>query len=160
MKRKKILIFAALCLIFLSFAAGGYLFYRKYTAPKTMREMMEQLYPHVSMSGMSDYAVFDYDGLMNRAHTVALVTPLDDLTKENTFGVSESGDRYYAIHSVREVQVIQYFKNEKNFGETFTMAEKCGLTDVQEIPTESGDIQVTGGLVMEENCYPMQKGNY
>ena len=114
--------------------------------PKTMNELFEGIYGTVRLSGMADYAQFDYPGLMDRAHTVALVTPLDELTAENSFGVSESGDKFYNIHSIRQVKVLKYFKNENSFGDTMELAEKCVL-----LPD--------GTLVHEEACYPMQKGD-
>ncbi len=105
------------------------------------------LYPTVRTGGILEYATTyeKYNDLRIKAHTIAVVTPLDELTRENTFAVS-SGKRYSGGYSVRKVRVLQYFKNAKEYGEEFEMAEECGLAE-------------DGTLVMQENCWPMQKGD-
>ncbi len=112
----------------------------------TMQDYTQAHYPAIRSAGTADFMQYDYANLFRYAHTVAVVTPLDDLTAENTYGVSESGDRYYNIHSVREVKAITYFKNEKEYGDTFTLAEECGVL-------------ADGTLVTFEDCWPMQKGD-
>ena len=112
----------------------------------TMRDYTQARYPAIRSAGITDFMQYDYADLFRYAHTVAVVTPLDELTAENTYGVSESGDRYYNIHSLREVKAITYFKNEKEYGDTFTLAEECGVLS-------------DGTLVMLEDCWPMQKGD-
>lgn len=112
----------------------------------TIQDYYQSKYRVIRAAGLAEYMQYDYPGLERRAHTIAVVTPLDDLTAENTFGISESGDRYYYIHSVRTVKVLQYFKNEKEYGDTIVMAEMCGSLE-------------DGTLVMMEDCWPMQRGD-
>lgn len=113
----------------------------------TFEDYVHALYPTVRTGGILEYATAyeKYTSLRAKAHTIAVVTPLDALTRENTFAVS-SGNRYSGGYSVRKVRVLKYFKNEKEFGKEFEMAEECGLAE-------------NGNLVMQENCWPMQKGD-
>lgn len=115
--------------------------------PDTMRELFLDIYTDVQLSGMCNYLQFNYAELTSWAHTIAVVTPLDDLTTENSYGISESGDRFYNAHSVREVQLVEVFKNEKGYKDTMKIAEKCVVLE-------------DGTLVAEEACYPMQRGDY
>mgnify|MGYP007070023742 CR=1 FL=1 len=119
----------------------------KKDAPTDFKEYYQQEYANIAISGSANYMVFDSRLLMQQAHTIAIVTPLDALTTENSYGISSSGDLYYNAHSIRKVQVIQVFKNEKNYDDTIEIAEKCVLLE-------------DGTLVMDEYCYPMQVGNY
>ena len=123
-----------------------FLFPGEQAAFSTMSEYYLDKYEKIKVSGMSDYAQYDYDMLYNRAHTVAIVTPAEALSTENSYGISADGDRYYNAHSVRTFQVAEYFKNEHNYGETIEIAEKCVLLE-------------DGTIVMEENCYPMEMGH-
>ena len=122
-----------------------------FTRPKqrftTFEDYVHALYPTVRTGGILEYATAyeKYTSLRAKAHTIAVVTPLDELTGENTFAVS-SGKRYTGGYSVRKVRVLKYFKNAKEYGEEFEMAEECGLAE-------------DGTLVMQENCWPMQKGD-
>ena len=112
----------------------------------TIQDYTQAHYAAIRSAGITDFMQYDYANLFRYAHTVAVVTPLDDLSAENTYGVSESGDRYYNIHSVREVKALTYFKNENEYGDTFTLAEECGVLS-------------DGTLVMLADCWPMQKGD-
>jgi len=112
----------------------------------TIQDYYQARYPAIRSSGMADFVQYDYSDLFRYAHTVAVVTPLDELSVENTFGIAERGDRYYNIHSIREVKVLAYFKNEREYGDTVELAEECGVLE-------------DGTLVMLEDCWPMQKGD-
>ncbi len=113
----------------------------------TMEAYYTAQYGEIRTGGMSDYAQYDYERLYSRAHTVAIVTPTEALSAENTYGISPDGDRYYNLHAVRTFQVEAFFKNERGYGETMEIAEKCGrLAD--------------GSIIAEENCYPMEMGHF
>jgi len=112
----------------------------------TIHDYYNARYTGIHCSGMADFLQYDYSNLFRYAHTVAVVTPLDELSTENTFGISGKDDPYYNIHSVREVKVLEYFKNEQEYGDTFEIAEECGVLE-------------DGTLVMLEDCWPMQKGD-
>ena len=102
------------------------------------------IYPNIQGSGLIvELAQFGFSDLLHYAETVAVVTPLDELTADNTFGIS--GKRYDNIHSLRRVKALQYFKNEQGYGDSFEMTEFCGLLE-------------DGTLVMTEDCWPMQRG--
>ena len=104
----------------------------------SLKDLYLARYGDIRVRGFVDFAVFDYDELMAQAHTVAIVTPTDDLTAENSFS-----DR-----SVRTVRAVAWFKNEKDYGDTFAIAEYCACLD-------------DGTLVVnDESCFPMQKGDY
>ena len=118
----------------------------RFDRPESFHELTSKRYSKVALSGMADYSQWDFEGLMGYAHTVALVTPVDELSPDNSFGIEESGDKYHKAYSVRKVEVIEYYKNEKNYGDTFEMAEKCVMLN-------------DGTLVMKEDCYPMEKGD-
>ncbi len=135
-----LLVFAAVIAAFALKAPGE-------PGAETMQELFLDIYPDVRVSGMCNYMQFNYDELTNWAHTIAVVTPLDDLTAENSYGISEDGDRFFNAHSVREVQLVEVFKNEKGYKDTMRIAEKCVVLE-------------DGTLVAEEACYPMQRGDY
>ena len=102
------------------------------------------IYPNIQGSGLIvELAQFGFADLFHYAETVAVVTPLDKLTADNTFGIS--GKRYDNVHSLRRVKALQYFKNEQGYGESFEMTELCGLLE-------------DGTLVMTEDCWPMEPG--
>ena len=103
------------------------------------------IYPNIQGSGLIvELAQFGFSDLLHYAETVAVVTPLDELTADNTFGIS--GKRYDNVHSLRRVKALQYFKNEQGYGDSFEMTEFCGLLE-------------DGTLVMTEDCWPMQPGD-
>ncbi len=132
-----------LCLIL----AAILLFTRPRERYASFEDYYHALYPTVATGGILEYGtIYDkYYDLRTKAHTIAVVTPLDALTRENTYATS-SGKRYTGGYSVRKVRVLKYFKNGKEYGEEFEMAEECGLAE-------------DGTLVMQENCWPMQKGD-
>ena len=138
----RLLVGAALCLVCIAAVAAA--------APKqkysTLKEYYGSKYPAIRSAGMADFMQYSYGELFSHAQTVAVVTPADELTAENTFGVAKSGDIYYNLHSVRKVKALEYFKNEKEYGDTFEMAEECGLL-------------ANGTMVKLEDCWPMQKGD-
>ena len=111
-----------------------------------MSEYYQNIYSSIITSGQSDYMQYDFNGLYKHAHTIALVTPCDELTTQNSHGISSKGDKFYHAYSVRKLSVIEYYKNENNYDSTLEIAEKCVCLD-------------NGSLVMEESCYPMQKGH-
>lgn len=132
-------------LIFLILAAI-ILFTRPRQRFASFEDYYHALYPTIRTGGILEYAATyeKYYDLRIKAHTIAVVTPLDALTRENTFSVS-SGKRYSGGYSVRKVRVLKYFKNANEYGEEFELAEECGLAE-------------DGTLVMQEHCWPMQKG--
>lgn len=67
---------------------------------QSMYELYNLKYPSFRFSCMADFAQYDYQGLWRVAHTIALVTPEDELIQENSRGISETGDRFYNAHSV------------------------------------------------------------
>ena len=102
------------------------------------KELFLDRYEDIRVRGFVDFAVLDYEELMQRAHTVAVVTPADELTAENSF---------YDL-SVRTVRVVAWFKNEKDYGDTFAIAESCACL-------ESGTL-----VICDESCFPMEPGDY
>ena len=102
------------------------------------KELFLSRYEDIRVRGFVDFAVLDYEELMQRAHTVAVVTPVDKLTAENSFS-----DR-----SVRTVRAVAWFKNEKDYGDIFQMAEYCACL-------ESGTLVIGG-----ESCFPIEPGDY
>ncbi len=158
-RKRKILTVSLILFFILALITIGYLFYRKQIAPKTMREMMERIYPVVTVRDQSDREMPSYDQLTQRAYAIAIVTPFDDLTKENSFGLSQSWTSYPAAHSTRRVQAIQYFKNTKALESTLSITEKCGITDIELYFSAPDTLSKRGGLVVLNGCYPMQKGN-
>ena len=113
----------------------------------SMREFIESQYDSVREAGMGDYFQYDYPELMEEAQVVAVVKSVDDLTVENSFGVSEKGDVLFAAFSLREVEVIESLKGNVTPGESIEVAEKCVLLE-------------NGMMVASESCYPMRKGDY
>ncbi len=152
MKKKKILVFAALYLIFLSFAAGGYLFYRKQIAPKNMDEWIHKEFSPVVRIEQDDDLHMNFEGLMRGAAVIALVTPVDDVSEERTRLIHPSGLTGSHVYSLRTVRVLKYFKNEGNWNETFTMAELCGLAKIKESDERPS-------LILLGNNFPMALGN-
>lgn len=112
----------------------------------TLKEYYQSKYSAIRGSGMADFMQYTYPELLSYAQTVAVVTPVDELTAENTFGIAKSGDIYYNLHSVRKVKVLEYFKNEMEYGDTLEITELCGLLE-------------NGTMVKLEDCWPMQKGD-
>ena len=115
----------------------------------TMREFMESIYPKMIQVGFGAERMiyrYDDDTLWNNAHTIALVTPMDELTVENSHIINKWGTPR-AFFSRRQVRVIEFFKNEEDYENEFMMAELCVLLE-------------DGTLVYKETCYPMQKGDY
>lgn len=113
----------------------------------SMREYMESKYSKIKVSASGDYVQYNYQELMDSALIVAVVTPKDELTVDNSHGVTDSGDIFYVAHSLREVRVVESIKGDMNVGTTIKIAEKCVLLE-------------DGTLVMFEDCYPMQKDDY
>lgn len=144
-KKRFAFVFAGflLCLIL----AAIVLFMRPRQRFASFEDYYHALYPTVRTGGILEYGTIyeKYYDLRIKVHTIAVVTPLDELTRENTFSVS-SGNRYSGGYSVRKVRVLKYFKNANEYGEVFELAEECGLAE-------------DGSLVMQENCWPMQKGD-
>ena len=102
------------------------------------KELFLSRYEDIRVRGFVEFPALDFEELMAQAHTVAIVTPTDDLSAENS--------RY--IDSVRTVRAVAWFKNEKNFGDTFEIAEYCVCLD-------------DGTLVIsDESCFPMERGDY
>ena len=112
---------------------------------ESMMEYYEGIYGDVRQVSISDYAQFDYKGLYARAAVVAIVTPLDNLTTENTF---EWGDKDVLLetYSVREVKAEKFYKNIWELDDKFQIAEYCGIAE-------------NGTMIMKDSEYPMQKGN-
>ena len=99
---------------------------------------------------------YSFGALYLRSDVVAIVTPLDDLTAEASYGTrrSNDGSAIYTfvnidetIHSYREVKAVKYFKNDLELGETFTMYDECALS-------------AEGALAANEHDYPMLRGSY
>ena len=138
----RLLVGSALCLVCIAAVAAS--------SPKqkysTMKEYYGSKYAAIRSAGMADFMQYTYRELFSYAQTVAVVTPVDELTAENTFGISKSGDIYYNLHSVRRVKALEYFKNEKEYGDEFEITELCGLL-------------ANGTMVKLEDCWPMQKGD-
>ena len=145
-KRTIIRIVAAVLMTVASLTVTAY-FCGSFTVPyyKTMDEMMAAIYPDTHITSMcAERAIYQYNAqLWRAAETVALVTPIDELTSINSF---QAGGRQ-SWYSKRQVEVIEFFKNANQYGSEFVMAEQCGLTD-------------EGTLVRERFCYPMQTGDY
>ena len=112
---------------------------------QSLAEYYEGIYGDVRQVSISDYAQYDYKGLYARAAVVAIVTPLDDLTTENTF---EWGDKDILLetYSVREVKAVKIYKNIWELGNKFQIAEYCGIAE-------------NGTMIMKDSEYPMQKGS-
>ena len=55
----------------------------------TMTELFNKKYSSYRMVSNADYMQYTYDELLARAHTIALVTPLDELTPENSYGITD-----------------------------------------------------------------------
>ena len=99
---------------------------------------------------------YGFGPLFLQSDVVAIVTPLDDLTAEASYGTRRSNDGSVIytfaniddrIHSYREVKVVKYFKNDLELGDTFTMFDECALS-------------VEGALAANEHDYPMLRGSY
>lgn len=143
------LLACAALLVLLALGAAGYRHWKEeqtLKAVQSMYELYNMKYPSFRFTCMADYAQFDYQGLWKRAHTIALVTPEDELTQENSRGISETGDRFYNAHSVRTVRALQFYKNEREYEETFQMVEECAML-------------ADGSVVGMDESYPMQKGD-
>ena len=138
----RLLTAAALCLVCLAVVAAS----AQKPRYSNMKEYYQSKYASIRGVGMADYMQYTYPELFRHAQTVAVVTPVDELTAENTFGIAKSGDIFYNLHSVRRVKALKYFKNENEYGDTFEMAEECGLLE-------------NGTLVRMEDWWPMQKGD-
>ncbi len=118
-------------------------------AASSMEELVRRYYPNSKQAGMSDYVQFDFDQLFERADTVAIVTPVNQLSAEDSSIVGDevTGNAYYAMYSTREVKAMKYFKNNKNYSDSFEMGEHCILTK-------------EGHLIYNEGAYPMIEGSY
>lgn len=115
---------------------------------ESMEKHFQRIYDKVQVVAFGDYMQYDYGTLFRQASVVAIVTPLDKLTEENTAGISSTGlNKYYNLHSVRKVEAVKFFKNDLDYEDCFTMAEKCGVIEGK-------------NLVMMDACYPMEKGAY
>ncbi|MBO6011809.1 MAG: hypothetical protein J6P71_08470, partial [Oscillospiraceae bacterium] len=118
---------------------------------QSLAEYYEGIYGEIRTVAYGDYMQYDYDALFRQASVVAIVTPLDSLTEENTEGISETGmKKYYGLHSLRKVKAVKYYKNEPDYGESFTIVEQCGVVE-------------GNTLVVMDACYPMEeakKGAY
>lgn len=114
--------------------------------PSTMEDLCKQMYSSFNNSDLADYAQFDYDGLYYCAETIALATAADDLTAENSKGIAESGDRYHYAHSVRNVDVLHYYKNEQEYGSSLDIVEECVMNE-------------RGTVIAKVYYYPLLKGS-
>ena len=129
MNRKKLcLLIGVLALVVIVVSVSVIVGFSDHNADyQTMRELFESRYPNVYCSGMADYVQFTYDELWAEAHTIAVVTPVDVLSTENSYGIAESGDRFYNAHSVRELEAITFFKNSRELNDVFEIVETCAM---------------------------------
>jgi len=132
-------------LVYVSFSAQN-----KDTKLSNMRDLMESRYSSYHDGGMSNYEVFDYEGLVKYACTIALVTSSDTLSTDMSRDIGTKGgiegDLYYDTYSLRTVEVLEFYKNNRKFADTFDIAEQCILKD-------------DGSVIAEDSCYPLQEGD-
>ena len=151
-KKRRLITIILVCALLLAVSVLGAAGYRKWSTEQTLRgvqtmyELYNLKYPSFRFSSTADYAQFDYSELWREAHTIALVTPEDVLSEENSRGITASGDRFYDAHSVRTVRALRFFKNEHGYPESFSMVEECAMLE-------------DGSVVGMDECYPMQKGD-
>ena len=112
----------------------------------TMMDLYNEIYPSFMVSTLSDYAQLDYDQLLFSAQTIALVEAADELTVDNSFGIGKSGDVFYNAYSIRNVDALRYYKNEKEFGKSFEVIQECVCLE-------------DGSVVAKDSYYPMLKNN-
>ena len=151
-RRKKWVTGLLACTALLALSALGAAGYRHWKEEQTLKnvqsmyELYSLKYPSIRVGSNLDYIQYDYQGLWRVAHTIALVTPEDELTQENSSGVSEDGRRVYGARSERRVKALRFFKNERNFEECFSFVEKWAML-------------ADGSVVGMDESYPMQKGD-
>ncbi|MBR5708982.1 MAG: hypothetical protein IKX41_06315 [Oscillospiraceae bacterium] len=139
--KKTLIIVLAVALVFSLAACAA----KKPAPAESMREYYEGIYGELLQTTFPDLMQFDYKGLCDAAGFVAVVTPLDELTAENSFEAGVGGI-LTERRSVREVRVVECYKDDLELGRTFKMIEFCGLDE-------------DGALRMQENYYPMRKGD-
>lgn len=74
------------------------------------------------------YKSYEYEALKDYVHTIALVTPTDELTTKNSLIKYNSDNTISDYYSLRNVKVEKFFKNEKGFTDKLQIAERCALT--------------------------------
>ena len=120
-----------------------------YTHPKayqTMDEYIASKYPNIITVSQGDYYLPDYLKLKEIAHTIALVTPGDNLTVDNSYMIGEGNDPGYWMHSLRRVKVLEFYKNLRSYTNEITIAETC-------VKLKNGKVAV------KDDAYPMIKGD-
>jgi len=75
------------------------------------------------------HEVFDYNGLVERAQVIALVQVNDSLSKNNsTIQYIDNSPMIKYHYATRDVQVIEYYKNELGLGSTIEFNEPAAIT--------------------------------
>ena len=94
----------------------------------TMKDLMTSKYGSFKFGSWCSYDVFDYKGLSREASTIALVTSKDTLSDSMSNGIGTGGglegDIYYNTFSLRTVDVIEYYRNNEKYGDTFRISER------------------------------------
>lgn len=75
------------------------------------------------------HEVFEYEDLVDEADIIALVQVKDELSKNNSTIVYEENSPSIMYHyATREVEVLEYYKNDLNLGSNIKFNESAAIT--------------------------------
>ena len=124
------------------------------------KEQYKEMYRDVV--NLYDMGVYDYKGITEEAAVIALVEVLDNLTPENSEGIIDTrvSNEIYGWIGRREVKVLQYFKDERNYGDMITINEGAAIDDEGNyIHPEGYETLIKGEkyiLFLSDECFTKQ----
>ena len=124
------------------------------------KEQYKEMYNSVDID--CNMGIFDYKRITELAPVIALVEVLDNLTPENSVGVVDPrvSNEVYDWIGRRQVKVIQYFKDERNFGDTITVNEWSAIDDEGNYLHPEGGTPLIKGekyiLFLDDECFTEQ----
>ena len=142
MKKSHIGMICFTAITLLSVLVGSYVFFISNT--NVPNSSVEPEYRIISISG--SYRTFNYNELKEEASVIALVTPVDDLTRQNSTVILGEYGELVSYYAFRELEVITYFKeNEGDTPDTIGIVESAALTAENEyIQPEGYDFMQKG----------------
>lgn len=116
------------CIIFAGVITFALVFGIFMIFPKESKELAD-------ISYHADMYEYSYEELKEDSQIIALIEVMDELTEKNSEELISQG---YSIGSIgrRQVKVLTYFKNEKNYGDILTILEPASIINNQYIHPE------------------------
>ncbi len=88
-------------------------------------------YKDIALEG--SYKEYDYKSLKETATIIALVEPMDSLSKKNRTVVSNVNGALTDFYAKRRLKVLKVFKDaDKNIGSSLSILERAAISDQNE----------------------------